>query len=227
MTAMSSIQDRTMECRRCGKVISADSRFCRHCGAETARPAARPAAASPAEPARDARHADRDVHRDPNHEQAVWRGRPAWRAFGGSWILWAFVSIAGLVASYQYVGAASPLVTVVWLFVGGAAAALLVRDAMRIYGQSYHLTSQRLFVHRGILTRVTDQLELLRVDDVRLRQGVLDRIVDTGDLDIFGTDETDAVVTLESIPAPAVVAEDLRRHVRAIRDKGSLAIERI
>ncbi|MCG8407324.1 MAG: zinc ribbon domain-containing protein [Phycisphaerales bacterium] len=205
-----------MKCSHCDQSIAQDSRFCKYCGAKTL-PAAPPSDAKPGP----------DVHGDPKHEKAVWQGRPAWRAFSGAWLLWLTFSVACLFVAYQYSGADSALVTVVWLFAGGAAAALLVREALVVYGLRYQLTTQRLFVHRGILTRVTDQLELLRIDDVRLRQGVVDRLVNTGHLDIFGTDETDDALTLTSIPTPADVAESLRLHVHAVRSKGALAVERI
>lgn len=209
-----------MKCRHCDQSIAPDSRFCKYCGANALSSGAPPGAQAAAKP-------KPDVHSDPNHEQPVWQGRPAWRAFSGAWLLWLMLSIVCLVMSYQYAGAHSALVTIVWLFVGGAAAALLVREALIVYGLHYQLTTQRLFIHRGILTRVTDQLELLRIDDVRLRQGVVDRLVNTGQLDIFGTDETDDALTLTSIPDPIDVAESLRLHVRAVRSKGALAIENV
>lgn len=207
-----------MRCGECDKGIEPDSLFCRHCGAEVQLPPGRSPRSSSDGP---------DVHRDPAHEQAIWRGRPAWQSFSGMWMIWLALCAAALVFSYRHAGASSTLVTVVWLFVAGAGAALLVRELLIILGLRYRLTTQRLFIHRGILTRVTDQMELLRIADVRLRQGVIDRIVNTGDLEIFGTDETDESVTLESILAPAAVAESLRRHVRAARGKGTLAVERI
>lgn len=207
-----------MRCGECDKGIGSDSRYCRHCGAEIQAPPSRTPRFSSNGP---------DVHHDPAHEQAIWRGRPAWRSFSGMWMIWLALCATALVLAYRHAGATSTLVTVVWLFVAGAGAALLVRELLIILGLRYRLTTQRLFIHRGILTRVTDQMELLRISDVRLRQGVIDRLVNTGDLEIFGTDETDETVTLESILAPAEVAESLRLHVRAVRGKGTLAVERI
>ena len=207
-----------MRCGECDKGIAPESRFCRHSGAEVQRPSSRFTRYSFDGP---------DIQHDTAHEQVIWRGRHAWRSFSGMWMIWLVLCATALVIAYRHAGATSTLVTVVWLFVAGAGAALLVRELLIVLGFRYRLTTQRLFIHRGILTRVTDQMELLRISDVRLRQSVIDRIVNTGDLEIFGTDETDESVTLESILAPAHVAELLRRHVRAIRGKGALAVERI
>ncbi len=222
-----------MKCPECEKPISADSRFCRHCGEKTYRPATSPARPSKAKTvrakARAKQHADLepDIHGDPKHEQPIWAGRPAWRAFTGVWLGWAVLCLGGLAASYYYAGPKSTLVSVAWIFALGAGVCLVVREALIVLGLGYQLTTQRLFIHRGILTRVTDQTELLRIDDVRLSQGVIDRLVNTGSLDVFGTDETDKNVKLRSIPQPAEVAEALRLNVRAVRSQTTLAIESV
>lgn len=226
-----------MKCQHCQKPNTTDSRFCRHCGEKTYRPATTPARSPKPRSARgkararlrpepQAGHAP-DVHGDPKHEKPIWTGRPAWRAFTGVWLTWAILSLGGLAASYQYAGVKSTLVSVVWIFALGAGVCLVVREALIVLGLGYQLTTQRLFIHRGILTRVTDQTELLRIDDVRLSQGVIDRLVNTGNLEVFGTDETDKNVSLRSISQPAQVAEALRLNVRAVRSQTTLAIERV
>lgn len=219
-----------MTCRKCSKTVEPDSRFCRWCGrrvrrAAEAAPRKKPVpAAAGAATASDAPAGD--IYRDPQHEQFVWAGRPAWRSFTGAWMLWFLLSAGCLYAASTY-AADSALVQVVWLFVGGAAVTLFVREALIVYGLTYHMTTQRLFIHKGILTRVTDQVELLRIDDVRISQSVIDRLVDTGSLDVYSSDESDENLKLQSIPSPAGVAEALRRHVRGVRSKGTLAVERV
>ena len=219
-----------MNCSKCDRPIEDDSRYCRHCGTATIRQPdeeeavskLRDAAAQPSDGRRAA-----DVDRDPTHERQVWQGRPAWRSFWGFWMLWLVVSTICLILSYKWAGTESWLFKIVLLLVAGAAVGILVGELLWVLGRRYRLTTQRLFVYRGILTRVTDQMELIRVDDVRLRQGIIDRIVNTGDVEVLGTDETDQDVTLESVGAPAEVAESLRLHVRGVRSKGTLLVENI
>jgi hypothetical protein len=67
----------------------------------------------------------------------------------------------------------------------------------------------------------------VRVDDVRVRQGIVDRLVNTGDVEIIGSDKTDDTVWLENVSAPSEVAESLRRNVRAARGKGTLFVENV
>ncbi|MFH1417550.1 MAG: PH domain-containing protein [Planctomycetota bacterium] len=219
-----------MNCSKCDRPIEDDSQYCRHCGTAVAPQPDEKEAGSElrkaAAPSGDAQHGP-DVYRDPKHERQVWQGRPAWRSFWGFWMLWLVVSAICLVVSYKWVGAESWLFKTVLLLVAGAGVGILVGELLWVLGRRYRLTTQRLFVYRGILTRVTDQMELMRVDDVRLRQGIIDRIVNTGDIEVLGTDETDEDVTLESVGAPAEVAESLRLHVRGVRSKGTLLVENI
>lgn len=238
-----------MTCPKCHIVIDADSRFCKHCGnVLNAPPGSAPAAAmgpsaptapkvvpavAPATSANDLLSAaasgikSGDQHRDPAMEKDVWQGRPAWRAYYGTWVLWFLAGIVALVLGYKYFLPESVWRTVMWLVIAGAAVAIFVREALVIFGIHYRLTTQRLFVNKGILTRTTDQLELVRIEDVRLRQGVIDRIVGTGDVEIVSSDQTEAKLMLTSVAQPDEVAEHIRRNVRGARGKGSLFVENV
>lgn len=235
-----------MTCPKCHIVIDADSRFCKHCGAVLNAPGG-PAATTPGpsvpagpkvvpgggaaatDPFTAAATAVKagDAHRDPAMEKEVWQGRPAWRAYYGTWALWLIASIVALVPGYKYLAPESVWRTVLWLVIAGAAVAIFVREALVILGIHYRLTTQRLFINKGILTRTTDQLELVRVEDVRLRQGIIDRIVGTGDVEIVSSDQTDNKLMLMSIASPDDVAEHVRRNVRGARGKGSLFVENV
>ena len=218
-----------MNCPRCNTVIEDDSKFCKHCGRpiEAGAAGASPSEAVPAAPKSEQADKAPDVYRDPKYEKQVWEGRPAWRSYWGLWVLWAILSLIGVFGSYRWSGSDSALFRAVLLIAAGAAVALFIREALRVLSLRYRLTTQRLFIHKGLLTRVTDQLELVRVDDVRLRQSIVDRIVNTGSVEVIGTDNTDPDFTLESIRAPAEVAEALRMHVRGTRTKGTLFVENV
>lgn len=209
-----------MQCSICKRNVDADSRFCKFCGERLAAPTSQAAAKKP--PAKES-----TTPRDPAQEKEVWSGHPAWRAQGGLWFVWLTLSMVAIFFAYRHGGRASSIVLVAWIFAVGAGAAILVREALIIMGTSYRLTTQRLFVHKGILRRTTDQIELLRVDDVRITQGIVDRLVNTGDVEILSSDETDESVILESIPEPASVCEALRFNTRNARGKGFMAVEHV
>lgn len=236
-----------MNCPKCHFTIENDSRFCKYCGAALAAGAMAPAEPmtpgpksppAPAAPstgndpfsaaAKDAKPGD--LHRDPAMEKDVWEGRASWRAFYGTWLLWLAIVIVLLILVYRSTEPSESkwnLRYVSWLVAAASAVALFVRQFLVIYGHHYRLTTQRLFVNRGILSRVTDQLELVRVEDVRLRQGIIDRLVNTGSVEISSSDQTDQDLTLDSVADPAQVAEHVRRNVRGARGKGSLFVENV
>jgi len=168
-----------------------------------------------------------DSNDDQPAEHTIWQGRPAWRAFAGSWCAWLGICAAVLALTFMYNNGGGPLVQAVWVFIGGSAAGLFARTALFVYGSRYRLTTERLFIHRGILLRITDQIELIRVDDVRIRQNIIDRLLNTGTLEIFSTDETDETIHLFKISDPANVTEDVRNHTRAVRQQHAVAVERI
>ncbi|HVP12037.1 MAG TPA: PH domain-containing protein [Phycisphaerae bacterium] len=218
-----------MNCPRCNAVIDADSKFCKLCGATAEAGGAGATSAEVLQAATSkAGPGERgpDIYRDPKFEKQVWEGRPAWRSYWGLWVLWAAISLICIIATYRWSNNDSVRWAIL-LLAAGAAVAIFIREALQVLSLRYRLTTQRLFIHKGIITRVTDQLELVRVDDVRLRQGIIDRIVNTGDVEVIGTDNTDPDITLESIQAPAEVAEALRAHVRGVRSKGTLFVENV
>lgn len=96
----------------------------------------------------------------------------------------------------------------------------------RIIGRRYRLTDQRLFIERGVLAQTIDQTELIRVDDVRVRKTLLDRVFGLGDVEINSTDASDAFILIEGIRDPDRIAEDVRSRMRALRKK-SLFIENL
>lgn len=221
-----------MTCPKCKADIESDSKFCKSCGAPLGDPVAANAATAPpatadSNPLSAGVTRASDPYRDPALEKQIWEGRPAWRAYYGVWFLWLIGSIAGVVLAYKWTADGSMWRTVVLILIAASALTLLVREGLVIFSRRYRLTTQRLFLHRGILTQTTDQLELVRVEDVRLRQGVMDRIVNTGSIEIISSDETDNKLVLQSVSAPAEVAEHVRRNVRGARGKGALFVENV
>lgn len=208
-----------MKCPKCSRAIDDDSSFCMHCGADLAPPA------HPSNRSRAKHRPDSDPH-DLAEERHVWEGRRSWRSYYGVWALAVTCWLIAIVIIYRLTDPGSSLRTWVWGLGLAAWAAVFVQELLLVFGQRYRMTTQRLFVDRGILMRITDQTELMRIDDVRIKQGVVDRIVDTGDVEILGSDATDARIVLKSISRPAEVAEELLKHVR-IHRKRQLLVEHV
>ena len=97
---------------------------------------------------------------------------------------------------------------------------------IRIWQTHYRLTSQRLFIERGILSRTMDQTELIRVDDVRMQQSFVNRIFNIGTVLLMTTDVTDRAVAITGIKDPIRVTELIRQQMRTLRGK-SLFVENL
>lgn len=164
-------------------------------------------------------------------ERALWVGRTHWKHYIGRLALWLLVIFAVAVAvgwaaesldgldwrGAFWIDAAVIGLTGIWVL-GGV--------AWRILSCRYRLTSQRLFIEQGILSQTIDQTELVRVDDVRIRKSLTDRIFALGTVVVSSTDATDRQVTIVGIREPDRVAELIRANMRTMRRR-SLYVENI
>jgi len=84
----------------------------------------------------------------------------------------------------------------------------------------YKLTTQR-FIHRsGVLTRVSDRIEVIDIDDVTYHQGLTERLFDVGSIQLVSSDRTHPELWLRGIANVKKVADqidDLRRKERRRR----------
>lgn len=163
-------------------------------------------------------------------EQDLWAGRMHWHNAMGRVFAWLMLNIAFLIVAWK---APRPewltqsrltwtlltLVAVTTLFFLGGV-------IIRILQTHYRLTSQRLFIERGILSRTMDQTELIRVDDVRMQQSFVQRIFKIGTVLMMTTDVTDKSVVIDGIKDPVRVAELIRQQMRTLRGK-SLFVENL
>ena len=215
------LDKKSMTCPECENTVDADSRVCKHCGAKPPPPerSARPGASSSREAVAPST--------EPTDEKTIWEGRRAWRSYYGVWVLCAAVGISLPVVVYRMTGADSSLRTWAWGVAAAFVLAVAVQETLVVFGRRYRLTNRRLFVERGSLTRIIDQTDFVRVDDVRIRQGIVGRIVDTGDVEVLGSDTTDKSIVFNSIERPAEVAELLLHHVRDLRNRKTLFVEHV
>jgi membrane protein YdbS with pleckstrin-like domain len=162
-------------------------------------------------------------------EKLIWSGRASYKDMLGPWIAWGIVAVALLVLSLiflrdgrdgflgffvvaaRWISLAIVVVSAIWL---------LWRTVSTRWAVGYRLTEERLFIDRGLLARVTDQTELIRVDDVRVRQSAIQRLFNLGDVIVISTDATDRQVVVGGILDPNGVAEHIRTHMRRLRKKG-------
>jgi uncharacterized membrane protein YdbT with pleckstrin-like domain len=144
-------------------------------------------------------------------ESVLFEGRPSWRAILGFYIVGALVAAAvGAV-----VGLVSGTVSGGGVFVVLAVLVVLVGWLRRL-GTRYAITSERLWIQRGLLSRHTQETRLTRVQNVNTDQTVLQRMLGVGivDFDTAGTDAPDSEFAFRGVADPANVAKLVDAAVR-------------
>ena len=132
-------------------------------------------------------------------ERQIFEWKPAWRAYPGL-LFWGF----GLLVAF------------------GLGLLFLLRAWYLVAATRYRLTTQRLFVQTGLIAKNLEEVELFRVKDVTLRQGVLDRLLGTGTVTVLSTDDTAPVLEIQGILHPLDAKERIRTAFRAARQREGL-----
>lgn len=84
---------------------------------------------------------------------------------------------------------------------------------------TYEVTEDRLILHKGILAKSIDEIELYRVKDVRIDFTIINQMADIGTITITSSDETtrDAPLVIRDVDRARARREELRELVNAAR----------
>ena len=77
--------------------------------------------------------------------------------------------------------------------------------------ENYTITSERLKITTGLVSRNVENFELIRIQDVDFKQGMGDRMVGIGDINIRGHDPSNPDILLRNVSKPEEVYEILRK----------------
>lgn len=90
----------------------------------------------------------------------------------------------------------------------------------------YRITNYRVDYEHGILTRRSDTLELWHVDDISLRQTLLDRILNVGRIIIQCDDRSTPTLELIGLPNPRPLFDTLKARIIAVkRQRGVIKMD--
>lgn len=199
-----SLYGQSVQCRKCQATILVPSPLVSP-ELQTARLLPEPVAGAPVGP------------EAANQETDIFTLSPVARAFPGQLLL-GLLLMGGAV--WLTIRAADfswpPWVALVPLALG---VLVLVRVWIRVKSSSYRLTTQRLLVRRGWGARHVNELELYRVKDVVMNQGILQRLLGYGTVTVLAEDETSPEVDLVAIASPMKVKEMIRTQYRAARQR--------
>lgn len=216
-----------IQCKECGREAPAESVFCPHCGAPLAagdRPAA--GGADQAAGARRLRTTMRQSNGPLPPEEDLWSGTYSPRAMFGSMLAALILSVAGVVGvvALWNVAAGWKTLGIGLLVMWGALVLVLTYRRLSV---RYRLTSYRFFHERGLLSRTTDRVEVIDIDDVTVHQGLVERLLGVGTIVIQSSDRTDPELSLPGIDEVRAVADVIDNTRRSERERRGLHIEAI
>jgi membrane protein YdbS with pleckstrin-like domain len=176
-------------------------------------------------PATDAAH-----HRPPDdHEIIYYEGSPQVRSQVGHLLVWAFIGLVLIAAPILYHQLTRQHVWPIWwltlaLIVIGLLCFII--PWIRIHTVRYRISNYRIDYERGLVTKRIDTLELWHVEDIDFKQGLLDRILGVGTIDVMSNDKTTPRLELHGLPKPREIFDALKQRVIAVkRQSGVLKMD--
>lgn len=83
----------------------------------------------------------------------------------------------------------------------------------------YKITNERVRITEGMLGKDREDIELVRIQDIDMTQGMSERMMNIGDIHIRSHDRSNPEVVLNNVSSPSEVHEILRRAVLKARKK--------
>jgi membrane protein YdbS with pleckstrin-like domain len=204
-----------ISCPDCGRDVSTLAPACPHCGRPSPAAAAPLAAAVPAAGTAFA-------------EETLWRGTPSAVVLLGPLLVIVVAAVAiQLLARFAAsraldFEASERIIAIGWWATAIVATILIIRVLMsllRIRGTLYTITSQRVMIERGLVSKSLSEIDLRYVDDTQFQQGVLDRILGIGNVTLISTDKSTPTYTLRGIPDPRNLRETIRSHAYRVSQR--------
>ena len=144
-------------------------------------------------------------------ENTVWEGSSSEVVNLGSYLLClvaagVLVGLALVVNPVSLAGLVVPLAVAIW-------------KRFANHCRVYEVTTQRVKLRTGILTRRTEELELYRVEDTSLVEPLLYRLFSAGNVVLTTNDESTPSLTLQAVKDAGTLREEIRKNVETCRDR--------
>jgi uncharacterized membrane protein YdbT with pleckstrin-like domain len=144
-------------------------------------------------------------------EQVMFQGHPSWRSIIGFYIKGLLV-VTAICIVVQLIEDDAGLVALVAVI--GVAAVVLAGLIKRITVH-YTITTRRLHIKRGIISREIQETRLERVQNVNYDQSVLQRVLQVGDVDFDTAAGDDFNFIFAGVADPDEVVEQVDRATHA------------
>jgi len=147
-------------------------------------------------------------------EQIVFEGHPSWRAILGFYLkgIVAIAIVAAIVS--LLLDGSTGLVTLIVL---GGAAFVVLFGFLKRWATRYTITTRRLNVSHGIISRDVQETKIERVQDVNYRQTVYQRIMQIGDVDFdTAAQDSSADFVFAGVANPEQVVDRVHRATEPV-----------
>lgn len=144
----------------------------------------------------------------------------------------------GLVLIWFAIGLIIAAVPVIWYFVQGAyppvwlwvlvpiGLAMVFFPSLWVKRHRYKITNYRIDYEFGLISTNIDTLELWHVNDIRMRQGPLDKLFGVGTIQIDSDDRSTPQLLLRSLAQPRQLYENLKQRVITVkRQRGVIKMD--
>jgi uncharacterized membrane protein YdbT with pleckstrin-like domain len=130
-------------------------------------------------------------------EQTIFEVKPSYKDYLG-WLMISALTILGGIGLILF-----PLtLLIVWIIVSS---------------RTYRLTNERLVIKTGWIAKNVQEIELYRIQDVTLNQGILQRIFGVGDVAVASIDKSTPDLIIKGIAKPEPIKEVIRKNYRSAR----------
>ncbi|WP_286244010.1 PH domain-containing protein [Methanobacterium ferruginis] len=86
----------------------------------------------------------------------------------------------------------------------------IILDIVSWRRKKYQLTNQRVIIQKGLIRKKRSYIHYTKIQDIDIYQGLIDRLLSAGDIEIYGGHEHTNIV-LEDIPNPREVEDMIDR----------------
>jgi membrane protein YdbS with pleckstrin-like domain len=160
----------------------------------------------------------------PRNEEDLWSGTYSPKAMIGPAIGLAVLTVVGGIAA-SFAGPAGWIVFgIAAIIVWGSLALVILYRRLTV---RYRLTSYRLFHETGLLSRTRERIEVIDINDVTLRQGVIERMFNVGTIHVQSSDITSPNLDMSGIDDVRRVTDLIDDIRRAERQRRGLFMENI
>jgi uncharacterized membrane protein YdbT with pleckstrin-like domain len=145
-------------------------------------------------------------------ESVIFRGRPSWRSILGFYMVGLVVAAGAGAIGWFAAGHSVGVAIGIGIFLLAVAIGFLKRFFTR-----YTITTRRLRVQRGVLTRHVQETRIDRLQDHSIRQTLLERMLKVGTIDFDTSGEESSHGTMfrfDGVANPEAVILDIDRVVR-------------